>query len=390
MTWFIIDENGYRYPVTAPGLSLGRAGDNDVVLNDEKVSRRHASIQVRHDRLWLYDRGSSNGTFVNDERVSVEEPRLLQSGDVIRLGQSQLRVEQMISPRTSKPREPEMAASPSASVRPVEGLTSAQIWQAALAGAILGLAGLAIVALMVVRPLVQSAQSTPTPSNSQAPLGPAMSATAFVLAPIEDTPTASGGTALVVAEQGRLLTAYRVVYDPNTGRPYNRKSQVLVRLPATNNEPERWYQARVVRADRARDLAVLQIFALDDGSPLPNSFRVRPAPLGGAAVLQPAAALSVISYPVEISGQADAQIGRTLALGSGYLLAILPDQSLGEEVGWLQTNIPLSYGNIGGVALDEQGRVVGLYTGAEPPEAAAEGGVLRPIEMAAPLLAGSF
>ena len=387
MTWFVIDPNGYRYPVAESGLSLGRASDNDVVIGDEKVSRHHAYIQVQDDLAWLYDRDSSNGTFVNEERI--HEPRLLRPGDEIRLGETRLRVDLVASPVSAAP-PPIVAPPPAASAARPSRLTSAQIWQAVIAGALLGLAGLAVVAWFVVRPLMQSVQPTPTASSLQARFGPAMAATAFVLAPIEDTPTASGGTALVVAEQGRLLTAYRVVYDPNTGRPYNRKSQALVRLPATANTGEQWYQARVVRADRALDLAVLQIFAREDGSPLPNSFRVRPAPLGKAASLQPGAALSVLSYPVESDGQTDAQIGQTLALGSGYLLATLPDQTLGETLGWLQTNIPLGYGNIGGPALDDQGRVVGIYTGANPAEALAEGSVLRPIEMAAPLLAGAF
>jgi hypothetical protein len=70
-------------PVESTALSLGRGLGNDVILEDTRVSRHHAQLRYRQRRFWLTDLGSTNGTFVNGERVS-EAP--LRDGDVISLG----------------------------------------------------------------------------------------------------------------------------------------------------------------------------------------------------------------------------------------------------------------------------------------------------------------
>lgn len=64
---------------------IGRARDNHVVLDDPKISFRHAAITVRDGVYWLEDLGSTNGTFAaEDSRVM--EPAPLRDGDAIRLG----------------------------------------------------------------------------------------------------------------------------------------------------------------------------------------------------------------------------------------------------------------------------------------------------------------
>ena len=58
---------------------------------DDFASTRHAVLEPRPDGLWVEDIGSTNGTFVNGARVTTA--RLLAPGDVIRIGQTDLRVE---------------------------------------------------------------------------------------------------------------------------------------------------------------------------------------------------------------------------------------------------------------------------------------------------------
>ena len=71
---------------------FGRGGENAVRLDgDDFASTRHAALEPRPDGLWVEDIGSTNGTFVNGARVTTA--RLLTSGDVIRIGQTDLRVE---------------------------------------------------------------------------------------------------------------------------------------------------------------------------------------------------------------------------------------------------------------------------------------------------------
>jgi hypothetical protein len=79
------------FPVPVPTLPrIGRATDNDVVLPDERVSRHHGLLLLRQGALVYRDLGSANGTFLGAARVSEVA---LGSGDVLRLGETTLRVE---------------------------------------------------------------------------------------------------------------------------------------------------------------------------------------------------------------------------------------------------------------------------------------------------------
>jgi hypothetical protein len=83
---------GAEFELEAAELTIGRSGQNDVPLEgDEFASARHVRIEPRTDGIWVLDLGSTNGTFVNGERL--EEPRRLDPGDVVRVGETDLRFE---------------------------------------------------------------------------------------------------------------------------------------------------------------------------------------------------------------------------------------------------------------------------------------------------------
>jgi predicted component of type VI protein secretion system len=67
----------------APGTTIGREGC-DVVLADPEVSRRHATIREDNGGPAIEDLGSTNGTYVNDRRITGLQ--VLKDGDVVRLG----------------------------------------------------------------------------------------------------------------------------------------------------------------------------------------------------------------------------------------------------------------------------------------------------------------
>jgi pSer/pThr/pTyr-binding forkhead associated (FHA) protein len=70
-------------------LSVGRAGENDLVLAlDPAVSARHARIVREGEHFWLEDVGSRNGTFLGDQVV--ERRVLIGSGTTFRVGRTQL------------------------------------------------------------------------------------------------------------------------------------------------------------------------------------------------------------------------------------------------------------------------------------------------------------
>ena len=80
---------GRRIPLERD-VTIGRAEDNDVVVNDERASRLHARVGAREGGFWLADAGSRHGTLLNGEEVA-DEPRELASGDEIRIGDAVLR-----------------------------------------------------------------------------------------------------------------------------------------------------------------------------------------------------------------------------------------------------------------------------------------------------------
>ncbi len=75
---------GQRFPIRVPVVNIGRAEYNDIVVPDPSVSSAHAKIQLREGIWMLADIGSTNGSFVDGERVEDEAP--LAPGAIIRFG----------------------------------------------------------------------------------------------------------------------------------------------------------------------------------------------------------------------------------------------------------------------------------------------------------------
>lgn len=88
---WLVDEDGTgSYQLNLGDTRLGRGAGNDVALADPAISREHALIREEKGRFTIYDRASAYGTFVNEQRVA--GPVLLQQGDMIRLGDTSLRL----------------------------------------------------------------------------------------------------------------------------------------------------------------------------------------------------------------------------------------------------------------------------------------------------------
>ena len=86
-------DQGEEFELDSADLTIGRGGQNDISIEgDEFASARHARIEPRRDGVWVHDLGSTNGTHVNGLRI--DRPRKLVTGDVVRVGETELRFEE--------------------------------------------------------------------------------------------------------------------------------------------------------------------------------------------------------------------------------------------------------------------------------------------------------
>ena len=85
-TYLLVSTDGGRpvqFDVGGPLISIGRGSDNDLILDDPQVSRHHCQLKLQHGAYSLTDMGSTNGSYVNGQRVS---EIALGPGDLIELG----------------------------------------------------------------------------------------------------------------------------------------------------------------------------------------------------------------------------------------------------------------------------------------------------------------
>jgi len=79
----IEQRDGPAVPLGPDPVLIGRDPQNDVVLDDRRVSRKHAEVRLRLGRYTLYDLQSTNGTYVNGRRVA---EKVLEDKDKISIG----------------------------------------------------------------------------------------------------------------------------------------------------------------------------------------------------------------------------------------------------------------------------------------------------------------
>jgi predicted component of type VI protein secretion system len=91
---------GMIFDLTKEITTLGRDVGNDIVLGDPEVSRQHSRLTRTPGGYVMEDLGSTNGTFVNGERIS--SPRVLNPGDLLGMSEKVTLTFEMSSPETAE------------------------------------------------------------------------------------------------------------------------------------------------------------------------------------------------------------------------------------------------------------------------------------------------
>ena len=89
--WLVVMEGtqkGQDFRLYEGANSIGAAADTDVVITDDYLSARHATIRFEDGTYEMIDAGSTNGSYLNEKKISKEE---LVDNDTLRLGRTQLR-----------------------------------------------------------------------------------------------------------------------------------------------------------------------------------------------------------------------------------------------------------------------------------------------------------
>lgn len=77
----IVDDNTF---------TVGRSLDATIAFSDPDISRIHLIVTLKHDRIWIEDQGSANGTFVNDQKIPAQKTVSVEPGDKVKVGKSEI------------------------------------------------------------------------------------------------------------------------------------------------------------------------------------------------------------------------------------------------------------------------------------------------------------
>ena len=102
-------------------MLVGRHQDAEILLQSTDISRKHAALLFRDDHIWVKDLKSTNGTFVNGERVEQEQEIELHDGDMLQFASFMFMI---LAPERYKADLPEIDVEPVTTVPHDQGMPS--------------------------------------------------------------------------------------------------------------------------------------------------------------------------------------------------------------------------------------------------------------------------
>ncbi len=331
-------QTGRMLEVVKDRFVIGRDADCDLVLlDDDKISRKHAAITTKGGRVVVQDLGSTNGTYVDEERITA--PTQVATGDSIRVGDTLL----VTSETQPSGRPTTIGTLPPEIAEPQRhtGLTSERILlrKTARRATVLGIAA-ALIAIGAVGVVLffafsdeEEAAAVDDEKEPEEIVASVTPATVNVSAFLAGQP-AGGGTGWVLdADDGLIVTNQHVV---------NAGDEMKIGV-AGDEEPR---SATVVGGSPCEDLAVLKI---DDNSGL-EEFE-----LGSQSDLEQGETVVALGFPASAS-KADnlsATVGAVSVVSEEFDLRAL---DVPQYPNVIRTDAAINPGNSGGplVSLDEE------------------------------------
>ncbi|MBN2549620.1 MAG: DUF11 domain-containing protein [Anaerolineales bacterium] len=116
------DKTVRSYRMKSSGMTIGRSPENDIILEFTGISRRHAQVIFDGQSYQVSDLDSTNGTFLENERLAANTPHVWQPGENLRIGEIWLRLERSTQGQTTTaiPAEPVTRPIPSAPATPTQ------------------------------------------------------------------------------------------------------------------------------------------------------------------------------------------------------------------------------------------------------------------------------
>jgi hypothetical protein len=337
--------SGQMCQVDAPGITIGRDVQNDIVLEDPAVSRSHARVSAEHDGLVIYD-ASTNGTLVNGRRIT--GAARIGEGDELQIGASRFHVERVV-PSTglalSRKAPPQRALSNRG--QSIERLFEGPVGVARAAALALVLVIAVPVSLTVTAHPDGRVQSQPpqtvigapppaaVPPNASPDWANVFSKIAPNVVVVQNATDHASGTGFYF-DSNHVLTNAHVVGSA--------KSVEVAQLSPSGNGATETQSATVLARDAQLDLAVLTL-----------SQPVSPTLVFGS--------VSDVRVGDEVMAIGEPQ-GLAWTATFGRVSAVRPGKDVGHPAvnTVIQFDAAVNPGNSGGPLVTRDGRIIGLVT----------------------------
>jgi putative serine protease PepD len=364
-------EHRFRHPAQ---ITIGRRTDCTVVLTDPAASRNHGQVAAVPGG-WIYTNVSNEGTYLDGRRITTKR---FDEKVRVRLGHPVAGPELTLVPILSAAEEEKRIA------RRRLGRRLAVI--GAVAAVLVLIGGVATAAVLLTRDDDTTAgggqptettegdsasETTGSDEISGAELDAAKAATvkiigeSFALDDPSKEKFAYAGSGSIIRSDGLILTNAHVADPeaPGVVEQYGPSARIAtpeyVLISLTDGETDTnappAYRARVVASDGVADAAVIQIFANADGSELDEELDLPTVPIGSSAELRAGDDVTILGFPA-VAGSGD-----SITVTGGLISTVINDPELGPRSEF-DTDARISPGNSGGMAVDNDGTLIGLPT----------------------------